>query len=165
VLGVEPDATWTEVTLARRRLAKELHPDLHQGPARAEAEQRMTTVNRAFDDLRAARDRTPASAETTSPDEAYAAFSVDALPVVAFEAVLMAAVELGDVVHMDEPYVMGVLVDHPGPCQCLIELAPEAGGTVVTFDVAPRTYGECPPGTAVRDAFADEVQRQAGLAD
>lgn len=164
---MEPDATWEEVSVARRRLAKALHPDLHQGSGRAEAEERMAVVNRAFDQLRAARDRAPAPGETSTDGadtyEAGVQFSIDALPVVAFEAVLLAAVELGDVIHVDEPYLLGVLVDHPGPCQCLIELAPEAGGTIVSIDVAPRAYGECPSKDAVGDAFVDEVRRQTGL--
>lgn len=132
----------------------------------------MAAVNRAFDQLRADRDLPgPAEAPAEDPvrpgptdDDSLASFSVDVLPVVAFDAVLMAAVELGDVVHVDEPYLLGVLVDYPGPCQCLVELAPEAGGTLVSIDVAPRAYGECPAEDAVRDAFVAEVRRQAGLA-
>jgi hypothetical protein len=129
----------------------------------------MAAVNRAFDQLRAARDRAPAPIEPHSaepdPGEAGLQFGIDALPVVAFEAVLLAAVELGDVVHVDEPYLLGVLVDHPGPCQCLIELVPEGSGTILTMDVGPRAYGVCPAGEAVRDAFVEEVRRQAGLPD
>ena len=43
VLGVAPTATLAEVRAARRRLAKELHPDLGGDPAL------MQEVNRAFD--------------------------------------------------------------------------------------------------------------------
>ncbi len=171
---MEPGATWDEVCLARRRLAKTLHPDLHQGADRADAERRMVAVNRAFDQLRAERDQpwpTDENDETRKADEtreadgdeAATSFSVDVLPVVAFEAVLLAAVEIGDVVHVEEPYLLGLVVDHPGPCQCLIELAPEAGGTLVSIDVAPRAWGQCPAGSEVRDALVDEVLRQARL--
>ncbi|MDQ3679379.1 MAG: J domain-containing protein [Actinomycetota bacterium] len=164
VLGVEPGTTWDEVCLVRRRLVKALHPDLHQGAGRADAERRMAAVNRAFDQLRAVRDRASPihppdeTDETTEADEAEGeetatSFSIDVLPVVAFETVLLAAVEIGDVVQVEEPYLLGVLVDHPGPCQCLIEMAPEAGGTLVTIDVAPRAWGDCPAGSAVRDAL------------
>ena len=156
VLGVEPDATWDEVSAARRRLAKALHPDVHHGPDRSESEQRLAAVNQAFDQLRVARNGAPAPAEhSVEPDsgEAGLQFSIDALPVVAFEAVLLAAVELGDVIHVDEPYLLGVLVDHPGPCQCLIDLVPEAGGTIATIDLGSRAFGVFPSGDAVCDYF------------
>ena len=163
VLGVPPDATWAEVCSARRRLAKALHPD-RSGPAGDHDGGPMALVNRAFDEVRAARARagepsTPVDA-TVEQEETGVAFSVGALPVDAFEALLMAAVDLGDVVQLDEPYLLGVLVDHPGPCHCIFELAPEAGGTLVTMDVAPRPFGDCPPPVVVRDAFVEEIRRQ-----
>ncbi len=166
VLGVDPGAAWSEVRSARRRLAKSLHPDLHTAETQGEAAQRMAAVNRAFDQLLASRS---SPREAGEPVEAGASpavgmgFTVDALPVDAFEAVLLAAVELGDVVQLDEPYLLGVLLDYPGPCHCLLELAPEAGGTHVTVEVAPRSFGRCPPEHDVRDAFVEEVRRQAGL--
>lgn len=164
VLGVAPDASWAEVCSARRRLAKALHPDRGGVGGEHDAGRRMALVNRAFDEVRAARHR---AGQPTAPSGAVEGtelgFTVEAQPVDAFEAVLLAAVDLGDVVHLDEPYLLGVLVDHPGPCQCIFELSPEAGGTLVTMDVAPRSFGDCPEAGAVRDAFVDEIRRQGGL--
>ena len=165
VLGVRPDATWAEVCSARRRLAKALHPDRAGAAGQPEAGRRMALVNTAFEEVRAARARAgePAAPLETAvvPGATETAFSVGALPAEAFEVLLMAAFDLGDVVHLDEPYLLGVLVDHPGPCQCVFELAPESGGTLVTMDVAPRSFGQCPPPADVRDAFLDEIRRQA----
>ena len=167
VLGLGPGATWDEVRAARRRLVKSLHPDLHPGGGGVEAGRRLAAVNRAVDQLRAARDDpTPADdvvAEgptvETRPVEALS-FVIEASPAVAFEAVLLASVELGDVIHVDEPTLLGVLLDDPGPCQCLVELVPQAGGgSIVTLDVGPRAYGECPTVPEVRDALLAEVQR------
>ncbi len=168
VLGVPPDATWAEVCSARRRLAKAWHPDCSGPGGDDDGGRRMALVNRAFEEVRAARARAgvPAASLPVSvaQDGAGMAFSLGALPVDAFEVLLMVAVDLGDVMHLDEPYLLGVLVDHPGPCQCVFELAPEAGGTLVTLDVAPRAFGDCPPAAAVRDAFVDEIRRRGAPA-
>lgn len=168
VLGVGPDATGAQLRRARRRLAKQLHPDLHDDRTRAEAERRMAQVNRAFDELHAALasavagDRgPPAPAEPAAPAAADA-FAIEALPVDAFEATLLAAVELGDVIRAEEPYLLAVLLDHPGPAQCLLELAPDAGGTTVTIDLGPRHFGTVPTVQAVRDAFVAEIGRRLG---
>ena len=164
VLGVGADATDAQLRDARRRLAKQLHPDLHDDRTRAEAERRMAMVNRAFDQLRHATAEAPApGAEAAeAPLTVADAFAIEALPVDAFEATLLAAVELGDVVRAEEPYLLAVLLDTPGPCQCLLELAPDAGGTTVTIELAPRHFGTCPDVTRVRDAFLAEIGRQSG---
>lgn len=163
VLGVGPDATAAELRRARRRLAKELHPDLHDERTRSGAERRMALVNQAFDLLREGTVGTaPTAGPAPAPVPPLDAFAIEALPVDAFEATLLAAVELGDVVRAEEPYLLAVLLDHPGPCQCLLELAPDAGGTTVTIEVAPRHDGTCPDVEEVRDAFVAEIGRQIG---
>lgn len=166
VLGVGPDATAAQLRRARRRLAKQLHPDLHADATRAEAERRMAQVNLAFDQLlgTVAVPVPPAARPAARPPAGARAdaFAIEALPVDAFEATLLAAVELGDVVRAEEPYLMAVLLDFPGPCQCLLELAPDAGGTTVTIDLAPRHFGTMPTVEAVRDALVAEIGRQIG---
>lgn len=171
VLGVGPDATGAQLRRARRRLAKELHPDLHDDRTRAEAERRMAQVNRAFDELHAALATADAGEQGPSPPgpaqpaaagAAADAFAIEALPVDAFEATLLAAVELGDVIRAEEPYLLAVLLDHPGPAQCLLELAPDARGTTVTIDLGPRHFGTVPTVSAVRDAFVAEIARRLG---
>lgn len=167
VLGVGPDATDDELRRARRRLARALHPDLQDERTRGDADRRMALVNRAFDELRRQGPQPgpppePARAEDrpdTAPEDA--AFAIGALPVDAFEATLLAAVDLGDVIRAEEPYLLAVLLDEPGPCQCLLELVPDAGGTTVLIEVAPRHFGACPQPWQVRDAFIAEIARQA----
>ncbi len=168
VLGVGPDATDADVRRARRRLAKALHPDLHAGGARADAERRMALVNQAFDLLAGhGRDESPAPARVPASPVAQdaevfadAAFAIEALPVDAFEATLLAAVNLGDVIRAEEPYLLAVLLDDPGPCQCLLELVPDAGATTVSIEITPRHFGHCPTVRDVRDAFVAEIGRQ-----
>ena len=49
VLGVRSDATDEEIKATFRRLAKQLHPDLHPGDA--DAERRLQQVIRAYETL------------------------------------------------------------------------------------------------------------------
>lgn len=54
-LGLEPGASWDEVVLAHRRLAKRFHPDrlIHaEDHERAEGEQKMIEANAAYETLR-----------------------------------------------------------------------------------------------------------------
>ena len=172
VLGVGPDATPADLSRARRRLAKALHPDLHDSTTRGDAERRMALVNLAYDALTSAPALSlpPASSSAPGPapaaegaaaDYADAAFAIEALPVDAYEATLLAAVDLGDVIRTEEPYLMAVLLDVPGPCHCVLEFAPDAGATTVSIEVSSRHFGTCPPARDVRDAFVAEIERQA----
>ncbi len=55
VLGVSPGASDEEVAKAYRRLAKRYHPDLN--PGNAAAASRMGEINRAYDEIKAMRQR------------------------------------------------------------------------------------------------------------
>ncbi len=55
VLGVSPDAPDEEIARAYKRLAKRYHPDLH--PDDAASAERMGAINRAYDDIKAMRQR------------------------------------------------------------------------------------------------------------
>ena len=105
-----------EVRQARRRLAKELHPDTGGDDAA------MAAVNRAYERITAGRQR-------------ESSFTLDVLPVDAFHAVEVAVAELGEVVSADEPYGLEAFLAEPARCFCTIELVPEAGGTIVTVCV------------------------------
>ena len=59
VLGLPVYATWGEVTAAHRRLAKQYHPDVMIHAAddeRAAAEEQMREINRAYNQIRRARE-------------------------------------------------------------------------------------------------------------
>lgn len=151
VLGVSREASRDDIVAARRRLARFLHPDA--GGSHAE----MARVNEAFRILLAVRaDRsTDTVAQAHDVDDATAvdskrhrpgrvfrdvpSFVVNALPVEAFEVLLVAAANLGEVVDEDPPYILEVLVRDPGPLWCRFELFPDAGSTTVNLscDVEP----------------------------
>ena len=55
VLGVSPSASDEEIAKAYKRLAKRYHPDLN--PDNAAAASRMGEINRAYDEIKAMRQR------------------------------------------------------------------------------------------------------------
>jgi hypothetical protein len=59
---------------------------------------------------------------------------VDAFRPAAFEALVVAAGDLGDVTDTDEPFSLELHVEGPPTGFCRLELVPEAGGSVVIAD-------------------------------
>jgi hypothetical protein len=158
ILGVAHEASRDDIVAARRRLARSLHPDA--GGSHAE----MARVNEAFRILLAIRAERSTdevaygkaaqaddvddgtSGDVDSPRHRSGrvfrdapSFVVNALPVEAFEVLLVAAANLGEVVDEDPPYLLEVLVRDPGPLWCRFELFPDAGSTTVNLscDVEP----------------------------
>jgi hypothetical protein len=171
VLGLASTATLDEVRAARRRLAKELHPD-RGGDAR-----RMGEVNRAFD-LAVRSLLRPETLSTISPPAADSpqtaaaptrsspaggrptgaavehdapSFSVDVLPAEAFEALLVVSGWDGEVLVDDPPYLLDVHLYPPLECWCRFELVPEAGATMVSITVAGYDGRRPPSVDIVRD--------------
>ena len=175
-LGLTRSATVDEVRRARRELAKSSHPD-HGGDA-----DRMQTINAAAADaLRLieldrsspperdvrpgagtaaehgatpARDRQVADPEGRWFDRP--SFTVEALPVEAYEGLLLAAAALGDVVDDEPPYELTVSMGPPIECWCRLDVVPDAGASTVSLAVAP-VEGSVPSIEAVRDAWIAEL--------
>ena len=166
VLGLPATATLADVRAARRRLAKDLHPD-HGGDG-----DRMRDLNRAFDlavrsilrpaPVPEAPARQPArrrSAVTGRAEQDMPSFTVAALPAVAYEALLVVTNWLGDVLVEEPPYLLDAHLHDPGECWCRLELIPEAGASMVGLTVVG-VGGATPPSLdAVRDRYV------AGLND
>ena len=85
-------------------------------------------------------------------DEEDASFSIAALPVDAFELVLLAFSSIGDPKVVDEPYVLEGQVDDPFLGAARVELAPEAGGSLVTVTTWPLRRSPLPAPTAAQVA-------------
>jgi hypothetical protein len=190
ILGLGPGSSLADARAARRRLAKQLHPDLHAArPAAEQAElaRRMTQVNLAVAELESGgpalagggtgtgsgpTTRTGSGARTAAPngDQPHPAsavldadsFTVEALPADAFESVFLAGYVLGEILVADEPYALELYLPGPPPCFCQLFLVPEAGGSIVTLDLTPAEDAEPPDAQAVRDLLVSELNRLAG---
>ncbi len=160
--GLTAAATLDELRAARRRLAKQLHPD-HGGD-----EAGMQELNRAFElavkaKLRPPEPAPPPSGPRRDPermrrmrrwvDHDHPSFSIEALPAEAFEALLVATNWLGEVLVDDPPYVLEVHLHDPGPCWCRLELYPEAGASMVNLTVVGSGHVGPPTAEEVRDAY------------
>ena len=168
-LGLGRDATGDDIRAARRRLAKAHHPDQGGDPAR------MQTINEAADAALLAVDASAVDVPDDGPDDAEAttaghrshpadggssgvardapSFTVEALPVETFEAMLVVASWLGEVLDDDPPYRLDTYLYEPFDCWCRLEVVPDAGASTVSLAVAGIDGAPTPDVIAVRDAW------------
>lgn len=173
LLGIARTSSVAEIRAARRRVAFEVHPDRGGDSAH------MQAVNAAFDAAIAhatgrrplaptpGRAPAPASGWTSTGRSAPAtswrvehdapSFTIDALPPEAFEALLVVASWIGEVVVDDPPYLLEVHLSDPVDCWCRLELVPDAGSSSVSLSVATTQDGtapsEAPSVELVRDTW------------
>jgi len=170
VLGLPSTAGADDLRLARRRLALAEHPD------RGGSADRMQAINVAYEEameLVVARDlrgsRAPAAPapspapEPRQPSEQRPggrprverddpSFVIEALPAEAYEALLVVASWIGEVLVDEPPYLLDVHLYEPGECWCRLELLPEAGASTVMLTVAG-LEGVAPAVEDVRDLW------------
>lgn len=192
VLGLTRNATLAEIREARRRLAFEVHPD-HGGDvadmqrlnAAFEASVAHVTGRRPLPDPAApAEPRAPDTRAAqpvpdppstgdrrrrTAPRRRHVeqdapSFTVDALPAEAFEALLVVASWIGEVLDDDPPYMIECHLHEPSPCWCRLELLPDAGGSTVSLTVASVPSDgddQAPPVSAevVRDVWVHHLNQ------
>ena len=169
VLGLPPTAGSDDLRLARRRLALAEHPD------RGGSADRMQAINVAYEEamelvvargLRAPAAEAPAPPPTPTPppmpqpepggrprvERDDPSFVIEALPAEAFEALLVVASWIGEVLVDEPPYLLDVHLYEPAECWCRLELLPEAGASTVMLTVAG-LEGVAPPVEDVRDLW------------
>jgi len=158
-LGLEPGASVADIQAARRRLARVHHPDRGGDPAQ------MRTINEAADAALSAigatgrADPVARDRPRRSPDGAAGitrdvpSFTVEALPVETFEAMLVVAAWLGEVLDDDPPYRLDTYLHEPFDCWCRLEVVPDAGASTVSLAVAGLDGAPAPDVLAVRDAW------------
>lgn len=178
MLGLAPTATEREIHDARRRLAKQAHPD-----AGGSVEQ-MQRVNDAA--AAALRQRSPTFAphqrstqepahqQSTQHQQTgqhtnrpaggavrrdHPSFTVEALPAETFEALLVVASWLGDVIDDEPPYGLELALTEPMGGWCRLDLMPDAGASTVSITVAGAPGHPTPSVDAIRDTFVDGLNR------
>jgi hypothetical protein len=176
LLGIDPSSTVDDVLRARRRLAQRAHPDHGGDPAQ------MQAINAAVDAVLIALNRPAAESigfeppvedaprGDSPPDDARRggrrrvasdapSFTVEALPVEAFEALVIVANWMGEVHVEDPPYVLEAHLVEPFDCWCRLDVVPDAGASTVSIVVA--TFGDdlLPDVDAVRDAWVANLNQ------
>lgn len=160
-LGLPSTASLSEIRAARRRLALEHHPD-HGGNGAT-----MGEVNRAFDLAVKTLLRPP---ERAVPRQRFsgrrrriehdtASFTIDALPAEAFEALVVVASWIGEVLVDDPPYMLDVHLYEPAHCWCRLELLPEAGSSMVSITVASDGINPPPELDDIRDLWVSRLNQ------
>ena len=86
-------------------------------------------------------------------DHDVASFVIEALPVVAFEALLVVTSWIGEVVVDEPPYQLDVLVLDPLRCWCRLDLVPDAGASTVSLTIAALPDEPLPTIDDVRDLW------------
>jgi len=140
LFGLTQTASIDEIIQARRFLALEFHPD------RGGSDENMALVNLAFDEIMNWHRQQQSEPLQISIPKVPSAFDVDrpsfvinALPVVAFELLLLAGRIIGDVALDDPPYLLEVQIEDPVLTWCRLEVLPEAGSSSVSLTVDGQT--------------------------
>ncbi len=155
ILGVAKDATENEIRRAWRQKARAAHPDV--GGTTEEMlrlnEAAMVALSRANEQQGSGHSTSSAKAPRTpvrshrSIVRDVSSFTIDRLPVDAWQLLEIAAAECGPIIEDTPPYLMEFML-HDSPFEdlvssiCRCELVPEAGGTTVhlsILDVAEHT--------------------------
>jgi hypothetical protein len=180
-LGLDPTATPDEVRRARRTLSKLAHPDA--GGLAADMQALNAAAAAALELIAETRDgpdttdsETTGSASDRSDGAGGAAddvrrwehdwsgqrhdtpsFTVEALPVETFEALLLAAADLGEIEDDDPPYGLSVLLGAPLTSWCRLDVVPDAGASTVSVSIARATDAALPSIDAVRAAWIERL--------
>lgn len=149
LLGVTSDVTAEHLRRAWHARARQAHPDAGGDAAL------MQQVNAAYDLCRRHVEQGVTAAEDRWEQVTRDApsFVIEVLPVVAFEALIVATSWLGEMLVDEPPYLLEVHLHDPAPCWCRLELVPDAGATTVSLTVSAVEQGPTPSAIAVRDRF------------
>lgn len=166
-LGLSPvTASKDDVIAARRRLARELHPDRAGGDLSSMAE-----VNRAGDIALAhveSRQNEKHSDEPPNREQPkrgpqsvqrdHPSFTIDVLPVEAWEALRIVTTWIGELIDEDPPYLLEARLEVPYSAWCRLELVPDAGSTTVTVSVM-RESALAIDVEVIRDLWIDQLNQ------
>ncbi len=165
-LGLATDASAAEITAARRRLARSVHPD-HGGDLAG-----MQALNAAHDEALRRHYAAPHIAPVEQPASQSApqrssqrvqhdspSFVVDNAPQIAHEALLVVASSIGEVIVANAPYMIECLLDEPFRCWCRLDLVPEGDATAVGLIIERYDNEPAPDIDAVRDEWVANLNQ------
>lgn len=95
----------------------------------------------------------PVNADWVPEQRDAPSFTVEALPVETFEALLVACAELGEVEDDDPPYELRTRLAPPLACWCQLDVVPDAGSSTVSVSLAPLEATPIPSILDVRNAW------------
>lgn len=177
LLGLDRSATEADVGETRRRLARASHPDLGGDVAA------MQAINAAADQVIAAlrtgtaptsplhTDSQPQRRRSRQQGERrghpwrdaiavdHPSFTIEALPVDAFEALVLVASELGTMVDDDQPYRLEFRLDGDLHAWCEVTLVPDAGSTTASVAVTAEPGHPRATVDQIRDLLVDGLNR------
>jgi hypothetical protein len=84
-------------------------------------------------------------------------FVIESLPAEAFEALVVVAGWMGEVLVDDPPYLLDVHLNEPSECWCRLTLVPDAGSSTVSLVVAPVGTDPAPDVEIVRDLWVAQL--------
>lgn len=88
-----------------------------------------------------------------------ASFTVDELPVVAFEGLRLAASAIGDIADEEPPYMIEFLVRENGGSWCRCDLVPDAGASTVSVSVSALSETSTLDCEGLRDILVEELNQ------
>lgn len=130
--GLGREFSFEDLKQARRAKLLVAHPD-HGGSV-----ERLELVDMAFDSLRDESRRHPVDESAGLSRRDFPSFTISVLPVEAFELLLLATAELGEVIDDDPPYRLEVMMFDPIDVWVIFDLVPDAGSTTVTLSLEGR---------------------------
>jgi hypothetical protein len=183
VLGLSRTASIADIRAARKRLALEHHPDVGGDDRSMQAVNEAFEAAVAHATGRRPLPSAPtrsATSTTTGPTTATASrpersrrpppaqgfrraqvdewsFVIESLPAEAFEALVVVAGWMGEVLVDDPPYLLDVHLYEPSECWCRLTLVPDAGSSTVSLVVAPAGTGLAPDVEIVRDLWVAQL--------
>jgi len=181
VLGVTPDVTPQAAREAWREKARILHPDVggtdaamqelnealrlvlavlvarSDAPPTGVAQSANTSSSTGERKRDTSRQRKTVHWARTSRD--VSSFTIDCLPVEAFEALMIASSWHGEISVDDAPYLLEIVMRDPYPCWIRFDIVPEAGASMVSITVATPSGVEPVSSEDVRDVFVDSLNQ------
>jgi hypothetical protein len=173
-LGISADSSVDVIKDAWREKARVCHPDVggtHEAMQQLNEALRLALLevtSTAKSGMSSSGKRTSSGDKISSDVKTVdthrlsrdvSSFTIDCLPVEAFEALLIASSWHGDVAIDESPYVLEMVVRDPFACWVRFDIVPEAGASMVSITVSAISGQRRVSAEEVRDLFVESVNQ------